>query len=235
MKLWGALSPAIALCLLVAACSGRTPAKLKGAVLDSPHPAPDFTLTDQHGSVFHLADARGKVVVLSFIYTHCTDICPFEALKIKAALPLLGSDAGRAVFVAVTTDPERDTQGVVADYSREAGLFDAWHFVTGPLDAVRQVWSDYGIGVRSESKDESKDGGNASHDAGREESPSQGLSKDDLEIAGRIIDRFGGGYEVAHTAPYWFIDTEGRLRAIMDADVLPSDIADNVRALLRGR
>jgi protein SCO1/2 len=235
MKLFVASFLAVVLCLLLVACSGRTSQKLKGTVLDSPHHAPDFTLTDQHGSSFRLADARGKVVVLSFIYTHCTDICPFVALKIKAAIPLLGSEARRAVFVAVTTDPERDTQEVVANYSRETGLFDAWHFVTGPLEAVRKVWSDYGIGVGGKSDEESKDGGHASHDTGREQSPSQGLSNSDLELAGRIIERFGGGYEVAHTAPYWFIDPAGSLRAVMDADVVPSDIADNVKALLRGR
>ena len=69
--------------------------------------APDFTLTDQHGMPFHLASTRGKVVLMSFIYTHCTDICPFIAIKMKDAYTLLGSDAANVVLVAVTTDPAR--------------------------------------------------------------------------------------------------------------------------------
>jgi cytochrome oxidase Cu insertion factor (SCO1/SenC/PrrC family) len=213
-------------------------------VLGSPQRASDFTLVDQRGNPFHLADARGKIVVLSFIYTHCTDICPFETLKIRAAIPLLGPDVKNVEFVAVTTDPARDTQQVVADYSREAGLFDAWHFLTGSVDAVEQVWADYGIGVLTQADaekggataDTGKSGATSAADSSAPDvSPTQGLTNADLETATRLIDRFGGGYEVAHTAPFWFIDTAGKLRATMDADVLPADIAYNVRVLLHGR
>ncbi len=209
--------------------------ELKGTTLNSPRLASDFALVDQHGKPFRLADARGKVVVLSFLYTHCTDVCPFEALKIKAAIPLLGSDVNDVAFVAVTTDPERDTQQVMADYSREAGLFDSWHFLTGPVKDVKQVWADYGIGVAVSKEDHDTGGSAAGKSQGREEPPTQGLTNDDLNTAGRLIDRFGGGYEVSHSAPYWFIDRSGKLCATMDADVLPGDIAYNVRVLLHGR
>src|SRR5208282_454616 len=114
--------------------------KLSGTVIPHPSPAPDFTLTDQHGSQFRMADTKGRVVVMSFIYTHCTDLCPFITLKIKSARDLLGKDADKAVFVAVTTDPGRDTQSVIDAYSRAAGLSDSWFFVTGPLAAVKDVW-----------------------------------------------------------------------------------------------
>ena len=50
---------------------------LSGNALPHPISAPDFVLTDQHGVPFRMADTRGNVVLLSFIYTHCTDICPF--------------------------------------------------------------------------------------------------------------------------------------------------------------
>ena len=123
------------------------PVKLNGTVMTHPAPAPDFTLTDQHGMPFHMADAKGKVVVMTFIYTHCTDLCPFVTIKLKSARDQLGIDADKAIFVAVTTDPQRDSQSVIADYSRSAGLFDAWHFLTGPVPSVKDVWFNYGVGV----------------------------------------------------------------------------------------
>ena len=233
MKSLVAVALVLGVSLMAAGCARQLP--LKGTVIGSPQTASDFALIDQHGNMFRLADQRGKVVVLSFIYTHCTDICPFETLKIKATLPLLGSGTRNVVFVAITTDPERDTKQVVADYSREAGLFDIWHFLTGSPDSLKRVWANYGIGVLAHS-DEAK--GQPEPEAGspgREVSPTQGLTNADLQTAGLLIDHFGGGYEVEHTAPFWFIDRAGKLRATMDEDALPDDIAYNIRELSNGR
>jgi len=117
----------------------------------APFTAADFTLTDQNEAPFHLAGMKGKVVVLSFIYTHCTDICPFFALKVKDACTLLGKDAANVVFVAVTTDPKRDVPQVTAAYSQQLGLQDVRHFVSGAPAAVQAVWASYGIGVTVDS------------------------------------------------------------------------------------
>lgn len=201
------------------------PPKLVGTVIPEPSPAPDFTLTDQDGQPFHMADTRGKVVVMSFIYTHCTDLCPFVAMKLKGARDLLGADADKAVFVAVTTDPQRDTRKVIAAYTHEAGLDGAWRFLTGPLPAVKAVWFDYGVGVDIVKPAPGKAGEAADAE------PSQGLSAPDLDRARGLADAFGGGYEVAHSTPIWIIDRAGKIRATMDADALPSQIAANVRAL----
>jgi protein SCO1/2 len=205
---------------------------LSGTVIPRPAPAPDFTLTDQHGMPFHMADTRGRVVVLTFIYTHCTDLCPFVTMKLKSARDMLGSDEDKAVFVAVTTDPARDGQTAIAAYSREAGLFDAWHFLTGPLPAVKAVWFDYGVGVDIEKPAETEGAEAAPQGAAMDAEPTQGLSARERDLAHQLVDKFGGGYEVSHSAPYWIIDRAGRIRASMDADVLPSQIAANVRALM---
>ena len=50
--------------------------------------------------------------MLCFIYTHCTDICPFISVKVRDANQLLGADSSKVVFVAVTTDPKRDVPPV---------------------------------------------------------------------------------------------------------------------------
>ncbi len=208
------------------------PVSLSGTVIPHPAAAPDFTLTDQQGQSFHMADTKGRVVVMTFIYTHCTDICPFITLKVKDTRDQLGKDADKAVFVAVTTDPQRDTEKVIADYSRAAGLYDAWHFVTGPAASVKGVWYNYGVGVDIEKPVPKEDASAQSGNAMDMPEPTQGLSPEEVDLAHQIVDKFGGGYDVSHSAPFWIIDRQGRIRASMDADALPSAIAGNVRALM---
>jgi len=205
------------------------PVALSGTVIEHPNPAPDFTLTDQDGRAFRMADTRGKVVVVTFIYTHCTDLCPFVTLKVRSARGLLGAEADKAVFIAVTTDPQRDTQEVNAAYTRAAGLAHAWRFLTGPAAAVKAVWFDYGVGVDIQ---KAADKGPAAQGGVEDAEPSQGLSAESRDQARRMADVFGGGYEVAHSTPIWIIDREGMIRVAMDADCLPSEIASNVRALM---
>ena len=216
-------------------------------VLQQSSPAADFTLTDQHETPFHMADTRGKVVLMTFIYTHCTDICPYISLKVKDAYDLLGADASKVVIVAVTTDPKRDIPKVTAAYSKEIGLQDAWHFVGGPAEAVQAVWANYGIGVTVDpdtaavapprddkvsamtpKKDEADTTAVPDSDA-----PIQGLSKADVDLAGKIAQAFGGGYDVGHSAPFWIVDKNGKIRIGMDASATPADIVTNIRVLLK--
>jgi len=203
-------------------------AGLIGAVYTPPVPAADFVLTDQHGKPFHMGDMMGKVVVFSFLYTHCGDTCPYLALKLKAARTLLGADAAWVGFVAVTTDPERDTPDVIARYSRELGLFDIWHFVTGEPAAVRAVWGRYLANAAA---------GTAEQRVSREsaEDNAQGLGEADRRLARKVIARFAGGYEVSHFAAFHLIDPRGRIRVTLDQDALPQEIAASVRVLLAGR
>ena len=216
-------------------------------VLQQSSPAADFTLTDQHGIPFHMADTRGKVVLMTFIYTHCTDVCPYISLKVKKAYDLLGADAGKVVIVAVTTDPKRDVPRVTAAYSKEIGLQDAWHFVGGPAEAVQAVWANYGIGVTVDpdtaavapSKEEKVRAVTAEKDEADTatvpdaDAPIQGLSKADVGLAGRLTQAFGGGYDVGHSAPFWIVDRKGRIRIGMDASATPADIVTNIRVLLK--
>ena len=246
--LCGALLPAFA-----TGTQERPVTGVVGNLLQNSYPAPDFTLTDQNGATFHMAAMKGKVVLLSFIYTHCTDICPYIAVKVKNAYTLLGNDAANVVFVAVTTDPKRDVPAVTAAYSRELGLQDAWHFVGGTPKAVQAVWSSYGIGVtvdqdtdavappKNEKVSATSDKtGEASSDSteakggGVEETPppTQGLSASDIDLAGMLSDKFGGGYDVGHSAPFWIVDKKGLIRVGMDADATPADLVTNIRALL---
>ncbi len=76
----------------------------------------DFELTDHSGQLRHLADYKGKVVVIFFGYTQCPDVCPTTLSGMANAVKQLGEEAKRVQVLFVTLDPERDTQALLAAY-----------------------------------------------------------------------------------------------------------------------
>ena len=110
-------------------------------------PAPNFTLTSQDINPVALADLRGKVVAVTFIYTECPDICPMLTQKMVEVQDELGADFGKKiVFVSISLDPEHDTPEVLKDYAQFWGAKpEGWSFLTGSLDAVRDVTRRYGV------------------------------------------------------------------------------------------
>jgi protein SCO1 len=110
-------------------------------------PAPSFTLTSQDGKPVALADFHGKVVAVTFIYTECPDICPMLTQKMVQVQDELGPDFGKKVaFVSISLDPEHDTPEVLKDYAQFWGAKpEGWSFLTGSLDAVRDVTRRYGV------------------------------------------------------------------------------------------
>jgi protein SCO1/2 len=110
-------------------------------------PAPPFTLTAQDSKPVALADLRGKVVAVTFIYTECPDICPLLTQKMVQVEQELGADFGKKVaFVSISLDPEHDTPAVLKDYAQFWGAKpDGWSFLTGSPEAVRNVTRRYGV------------------------------------------------------------------------------------------
>src|SRR5215469_10880300 len=110
-------------------------------------PAPPFTLTSQDNKPVSLADFHGKVVAVSFIYTGCPDICPLLTQKMVDVQDALGEKFGaKIVFISISFDPERDTPEVLKDYAQFWGAKPAgWSFLTGSLEAVRDVTRRYGV------------------------------------------------------------------------------------------
>jgi protein SCO1/2 len=110
-------------------------------------PAPNFTLTSQEGKPLALADLTGKVVAVTFIYTECPDICPMLTQKMVQVQDELGADFGKKIaFVSISLDPAHDTPEVLKDYAQFWGAKpEGWSFLTGSLDAVRDVTRRYGV------------------------------------------------------------------------------------------
>jgi protein SCO1/2 len=110
-------------------------------------PAPQFELTSQDGALIKLADFRGKVVAVTFIYTLCTDTCPVLTPMMSFVQDRLGRDFGeKIVFISITIDPERDSPQVLRDYAEAFGANPAgWFFATGAIEAIRDVTRRYGV------------------------------------------------------------------------------------------
>jgi protein SCO1/2 len=110
-------------------------------------PAPAFTLTSQDGAPVSLADFRGKVVAVTFIYTLCTDTCPVLTPMMSFVQDRLGPDFGTKIaFVSITVDPERDTPAVLKEYAEAFSANPAgWAFVTGAPETIREVTRRYGV------------------------------------------------------------------------------------------
>jgi protein SCO1/2 len=110
-------------------------------------PAPEFTLTSQDGAQVALADLRGKVVAVTFIYTLCGTTCPVLTPMMSFVQDQLGPDFGKRIaFVSITVDPERDTPEVLKEYGQAFGAnLAGWAFLTGDPDAIRDVRRRYGV------------------------------------------------------------------------------------------
>ena len=83
---------------------------------------PDFIFTDQDGKRVHLAQFKGKVVLLTFIYTRCPmpDFCPRMTqnfLGLEKSLKLDPAIYARTHLLSVTFDPEVDTPKVLRQHA----------------------------------------------------------------------------------------------------------------------
>ncbi len=97
----------------------------------------DFTLTNQDGQPFNLADVRGKPVLLFFGYTSCPDMCPMTMSRIMSARSLLGAQGESVVTLFVSVDPKRDTPAQLKQYV--ASFSAPLVALTGSEQEVKQV------------------------------------------------------------------------------------------------
>jgi protein SCO1 len=106
-------------------------------------PPQDFRLRDQDGRAVSLSDFRGRVVVLTFMYTTCRDTCPLTATQIRGALDDLGHDVPA---LAVSVDPVNDTPERARQFLFKRGLaHDRMRFLLGERAQLQPVWKAYGI------------------------------------------------------------------------------------------
>lgn len=102
---------------------------------------PSFVLEDQNGRSFSSEDLKGKIALVSFIYTRCQGPCPIVSRQLQQ----LQAEAFKnpdVFFLTLTLDPEHDTTPVLAEYAKKLGALDRrWLFLTGLKQPLRELIS----------------------------------------------------------------------------------------------
>jgi protein SCO1 len=131
----------VAFCAAAVAAAGD--GALKAGVFTPARIAPNFTLHGSDGGDLVLDHFRGKVVLLSFGYTSCTEVCPITLAVLALARKELATAAADVQVIYITVDPGRDT---VARMHQFLGNFDP-SFIggTGSDQQLAAVRKDYGI------------------------------------------------------------------------------------------
>ncbi|MET0675276.1 MAG: SCO family protein [Bradyrhizobium sp.] len=112
---------------------------------------PNLAVQTQDGKTVHFYDdlIKDKIVIISFIYTSCTDICPLTTARLTQLEEKLGDLVGRDVFfISMTVDPKRDTPERLKQFSDAFQTGPGWTFVTGSPDDIRAI--NYKFGERSQ-------------------------------------------------------------------------------------
>ncbi len=112
----------------------------------------DFSLIDHNGFPLSLSDFAGKVVLLSFGYTHCPDICPSTMFTMKRVIKALGDDSDKLQVLFITLDPERDNADRLRAYVEYFN--PGFIALTGAVDEVTKVAKKYGTKFEKEEFDE---------------------------------------------------------------------------------
>ncbi len=112
--------------------------------------APDFALVDQRGKTVKLSDLKGKVLLVSFVFTTCNGTCPATTHRMANIQKSLEAaniwDPERVQFLSITLDPTRDTPDALLRYAK---LYDlpakGWSLLTGPPETVAKTIAAWGM------------------------------------------------------------------------------------------
>lgn len=146
-----------AVALLASGCSSgstsstpRTTANQQfeaAAQLNPATAAPPLTLRNYLGQRVNIASYRGKAVLVTFLYTHCPDVCPLIASNLGVAQSLMGAKtAAKAQVIVVSVDPKGDTPKAVASFLARHEVTGKMQYLIGSAHELAAVWKAWGVG-----------------------------------------------------------------------------------------
>jgi len=215
----------LALVLTLTGCLHDTPSEENFWGVELPgEAAADFTLVDQYGNNFSFNETTGKIVVMTFIYTSCPDICPQVTYQLGKLQEALGADYGERVeILSVTVDPSRDTVEHLAHWTTMKNA--SWPHLTSsagmPEMAMNNsVWAPYDIyvekvGAEEHEHDENGDnetGDNGGNETEEHEHDENGDNETGDNGDNETDDEGDDDYGVNHSTILYIIDQQGRLR-----------------------
>jgi protein SCO1/2 len=159
------LVPAVCVGLL-AACGGSSdssgssataatpPAqeKFAGATASPRKSAPPLKLRDYTGKPVDIRTLKGKPVLVTFLYTHCPDICPLIAGHLHTVQAELGAKAKDLNIIAVSTDPRRDSPAAIRKFLSAHRMLGRMHYLMGTPAQLRPVWKRWHVVAEPDSK-----------------------------------------------------------------------------------
>ena len=148
MVAFGALLAAL---LMDARSSGRVSAdaamEFPAEILRTDKAPPDFVLQNQLGEDVSVGKFAGKVVVVTAVYASCHAACPTILTQLKSALKRLpAAEQEEVAVIAITLDPDKDTQSARAMTAKSHGLHaPQFNYVNGsdPADVLKLI-ADFG-------------------------------------------------------------------------------------------
>lgn len=148
---------ALAACGSSAAGTGQTQAgqaHLDAAgVLTPATAAPPLALRNYLGQPVNIDSFRGKAVLVTFLYTHCPDVCPIIASNLGIAQGLLpAAVAAKTVVIAVSVDPKGDTAKAVRVFLARHELIGRMQYLIGSAHELASVWKAWEVGSERDTK-----------------------------------------------------------------------------------
>jgi protein SCO1/2 len=129
-----------------------TVGRFAGTAASPSKPAPPLRLKDSQGHQVDIDQYRGKAVLLTFIYTHCPDVCPLIVGNLHTAQSQLGPKGDDLQLIAVSVDPKGDTPTAVNAFLSERRMSGRMAYLLGSRPQLEKVWSDWGIVARTSPK-----------------------------------------------------------------------------------
>jgi protein SCO1/2 len=103
---------------------------------------PNLLLTTHENRQVRFYDdlIKDKVVLINFMFTSCSGICPRTTQNLAKVQRLLGGRVGRDIFMySLTLDPAHDTPDVLKEFARMHHVGPGWLFLTGTPDEMEQL------------------------------------------------------------------------------------------------
>jgi len=123
------------------------------AVLSPATAEPPLKLRNYLGRPVNIDQYRGKPVLITFVYTHCPDVCPLMISNLRVAQNLMGSSgAQKAQVIAVSVDSRGDTPKTVKAFLKAHEMTGRMQYLIGSQQELARVWKAWGVGSERDAK-----------------------------------------------------------------------------------